>query len=137
MNPLRQLEASGQAVWFDYIRRSLMTGGQLQRMVDQDGLRGVTANPAIFEKAITGSTDYTDALETLVRDHSLDGQAIYERLAIDDVQRAADIMASVCDATGGQDGYVSLEVSPAPWPTTARAPARKRDACGRRSPGPT
>ena len=113
MNPLRQLEASGQAVWFDYIRRSLMTGGQLQRMVDQDGLRGVTANPAIFEKAITGSTDYTDALETLVRDHSLDGQAIYERLAIDDVQRAADIMASVYDATGGHDGYVSLEVSPA------------------------
>ena len=90
-----------------------MTSGQLQRMVDQDGLRGVTANPAIFEKAITGSTDYTDALETSVRDDSLDGQAIYERLAIDDVQRAADIMASVYEATGGHDGYVSLEVSPA------------------------
>ena len=76
MNPLRQLEASGQAVWFDYIRRSLMTGGQLQRMVEQDGLRGVTANPAIFEKAITGSTNYTDALETLVRTTASDDQAI-------------------------------------------------------------
>ena len=113
MNPLRELEASGQAVWFDYIRRSLMMGGHLQRMVDQDGLRGVTANPSIFEKAITGSTDYTDALERLARDDSLDAQAIYERLAIDDVQRAADIMAGVYETSAGQDGYVSLEVSPA------------------------
>ena len=113
LNPLRALEASGQAVWFDYIRRSLMTSGHLQRMVDQDGLRGVTANPSIFEKAITGSTDYTEVLERLVRDHSLDAQAIYERLAIDDVQRAADIMASVYEATGEHDGYISLEVSPA------------------------
>ena len=112
MNPLRQLEASGQAVWFDHIRRTLMTGGQLQRMIDQDGLRGVTANPAIFEKAIAGSTDYTETLETLVRDNSLDAKAIYERLAVEDVQRAADIMASVYDATDGHDGYVSLEVSP-------------------------
>ena len=113
MNPLRELEASGQAVWFDYIRRSLMMGGHLQRMVDQDGLRGVTANPSIFEKAITGSTDYTDALERLARDDSLDAQAIYERLAIDDVQRAADIMAGVYETSARQDGYVSLEVSPA------------------------
>ena len=93
MNPLRQLETSGQAVRFDYIRRSLMTGGQLQRMVDQDGLRGVTANPVIFEKAITGSTDDTDARKRLVRDHSLDRQAI------DDAQRATGITASLCDAT--------------------------------------
>ena len=93
MNPLRHIVASGQAVSFDYIRRSLMTGDQLQRMVDQDGLRSVTANPVIFEKAITGSTDDTNALERLVRDHSLDGQAIV------DVQRATGLTASVYDAT--------------------------------------
>ena len=93
VNPLRHLEASGQAVSFDYIRRSLMTGDQLQRMVDQDGLRSVTANPVIFEKAITGSTDDTNALERLVRDHSLDGPGII------DVRRATGLTASVYDAT--------------------------------------
>ena len=80
-NPLRQLGAAGQAVWFDYIRRTLMTSGQLSRMIEQDGLRGVTANPAIFEKAITGSTDYTSAREVSAYDATLDAKAIYERLA--------------------------------------------------------
>ena len=112
-NPLRQLGAAGQAVWFDYIRSTLMTSGQLSRMIEQDGLRGVTANPAIFEKAITGSTDYTGALEGLAHDATLDAKAIYERLALEDIQKAADIMARVYDTSDRLDGYVSLEVSPA------------------------
>ena len=113
MNPLQQLAASGQTVWFDYIRRSLITGGELQRMVGRDGLRGVTANAAIVEKVITGSLDYVDELRELAQDRTLDAVAIYERVAIKDVQLAADIMMPVYHATAGRDGYVSLEVSPA------------------------
>ena len=113
MNPLQQLAASGQAVWFDYIRRSLITGGELQRMVERDGLRGVTANSAIFEKAITGSCDYVDELRELAQDRTLDAVAIYERVAIKDVQLSADIMMPVYHATAWRDGYISVEVSPA------------------------
>ena len=113
MNPLQQLAASGQAAWFDYIRRSLITGGELQRMVERDGLRGVTANPTIFEKAITGSRDYVDELRELAQERTLNAVAIYERVAIKDVQLAADIMMPAYHATAGRDGYVSLEVSPA------------------------
>ena len=113
MNPLQQLAASGQAVWFDYIRRSVITGGELQRMVERDGLRGVTANAALFEKVITGSLDYVDELRELAQDRTLDAVAIYEQVAIKDVQLAADIMMPVYNATAWRDGYVSLEVSPA------------------------
>jgi transaldolase/glucose-6-phosphate isomerase len=111
-NPLLALARYGQSVWLDYIRRGLITGGGLARLAREDGLRGVTANPAIFEQAITGSSDYAEALETLVGQIGGDPKALYERLAIQDIQAAADILRPVYDDTRRRDGYVSLEVSP-------------------------
>jgi transaldolase/glucose-6-phosphate isomerase len=110
-NPVRALQVFGQSVWLDYIRRSLMTSGDLSDLIELDGLRGVTSNPAIFEKAIAGSTDYTDLLES-PEARTLDAKTLYERLAVRDVQDAADLLRSVYDATSARDGYVSLEVSP-------------------------
>jgi transaldolase / glucose-6-phosphate isomerase len=109
-NPLRGLQRYGQSVWLDYIRRSLMTSGELRRLIEEDGLAGVTSNPSIFEKAIAGSTDYADALADF--DGGPDAKAAYERIAIRDVQDAADTLKSVYDGTNRRDGYVSLEVSP-------------------------
>ena len=111
-NPLRELPKFGQSAWLDYIRRSLITGGELKRLVDEDGLGGVTSNPAIFEKAITGSTDYADALVELQKRKDLDAMGIYEVIAIKDIQDAADILRPVYESTKKRDGYVSLEVSP-------------------------
>ncbi len=111
MNPLKALHEQGQSPWLDYIRRSLITSGELQRLIDEDGLMGVTSNPAIFEKAITGSQDYAAALAALETEN-LDANALYERLAIEDIQSAADLLKPVYDRTQGRDGYVSLEVSP-------------------------
>jgi transaldolase/glucose-6-phosphate isomerase len=110
-NPLRALEVFGQSVWFDYIRRSLITSGELRRLIDEDGLRGVTSNPAIFEKAIAGSTDYRDVL-TAPEARTLDAKTLYERLAVRDIQDAADTLRPVYEQTSARDGYVSLEVSP-------------------------
>src|SRR5881227_941737 len=110
-NPLKALASYGQSVWLDYIRRSLITSGELQRHIDEDGLAGVTSNPAIFEKAIAGSNDYADKLSRL-NSSDLDAKGIYEEIAIGDIQDAADIMKSVYTATKRRDGYVSLEVSP-------------------------
>ncbi len=112
LNPIRELSKYGQSVWLDYIRRSLITSGELKRLVDEDGLGGVTSNPAIFEKAITGSTDYTDALVELQKRKDLDAMGIYEIMAIQDIQDAADTLRPVYDRTKMRDGYVSLEVSP-------------------------
>jgi transaldolase/glucose-6-phosphate isomerase len=112
MNPLVKLGDYGQSVWLDYIRRSLITGGELERLIDEDGLKGVTSNPAIFGKAITGSNDYADALARLAAAPDLDAKGIYERLAVEDIQMAADAMASVYESSKRRDGYVSLEVSP-------------------------
>ncbi|MGA8143476.1 MAG: bifunctional transaldolase/phosoglucose isomerase [Candidatus Acidiferrales bacterium] len=111
-NPLKALNAFGQSVWLDYIRRSLISTGELARLIDQDGLRGVTSNPSIFEKAITGSTDYSKALEELSARKDLDAKQIYESLAIRDIQDAADVLRPVYDKTNRRDGYVSLEVAP-------------------------
>jgi len=111
-NPLKQLARFGQSVWLDYIRRSLMTSGELARLVEQDGLGGMTSNPAIFEKAIVGGTEYADLLAELKRDTSLDAKAIYERLAIRDIRDAADALRPVYLQTAKRDGYVSLEVAP-------------------------
>ncbi|HEV2297289.1 MAG TPA: bifunctional transaldolase/phosoglucose isomerase [Candidatus Acidoferrales bacterium] len=111
-NPLVTLTESGQSVWLDYIRRSLLTSGELRRLIDEDGLRGMTSNPAIFEKAITESTDYTDFLKSLESRGDLDAKARYEMLAIRDIQEAADIFRPVYERTKRRDGYVSLEVSP-------------------------
>jgi transaldolase/glucose-6-phosphate isomerase len=110
-NPLQSLQTYGQSVWLDYIRRSLITSGELQRLVDEDGLRGVTSNPSIFEKAIVGSTDYKDILEAK-GSNGLDAKSLYEKLAIRDIQDAADILRPVYEQSNKRDGYVSLEVSP-------------------------
>jgi transaldolase/glucose-6-phosphate isomerase len=111
-NPLTELQRYGQSVWLDYIRRSLITGGELRRLLDEDGLRGVTSNPAIFEKAIAGSTDYEGQLKELTKRRDLDAKAAYEILAIHDIQDVADILRPIYESSGKRDGYVSLEVSP-------------------------
>ena len=113
MNPLRDLLGQGQSVWLDYIRRNLIRSGELKRLVEEDGVRGVTSNPTIFEKAIAGSTDYDEALAAmLARDPKAAVEKLYEQLAIEDIQMAADVLRPVFDETQGGDGYVSLEVSP-------------------------
>ena len=112
VNPLKTLNKYGQSVWLDYIRRSLITSGELEHMIEEDGLAGMTSNPAIFEKAITGSTDYSEALQELQSRKDLDAMAIYERLAIKDIQDAADVLRPVYMRTNKRDGYVSFEVSP-------------------------
>src|SRR5580765_4643727 len=93
-NPLRGLAVFGQSAWLDYIRRSLITSGELRRLIDEDGLRGVTTNPAIFEKAIAGGSDYREMLQT-PEARGLDARSVYERLAIRDVQDAADALRPV------------------------------------------
>jgi transaldolase/glucose-6-phosphate isomerase len=110
-NPLLELQKFGQSVWLDYIRRDLITSGELQKLIDNDGLRGITSNPSIFEKAIGGSADYADFLGQL-RAQSLSTGDIYERIAIRDIQDAADLLLPVYKSTNRKDGYVSLEVSP-------------------------
>ncbi|HKF22707.1 MAG TPA: bifunctional transaldolase/phosoglucose isomerase [Candidatus Angelobacter sp.] len=110
-NPLLLLQKFGQSVWLDFIRRNLLTSGELKRLIEQDGLRGMTSNPSIFEKAITGSTDYTDILAQL-HAQNLSAAEIFERLAVRDIQDAADVLRPVYQATNRRDGYVSLEVSP-------------------------
>lgn len=112
MNPLRTLNDHGQSVWLDYIRRQLLVGGGLERLITEDGLKGVTSNPAIFEKAIAGSSDYAEALRSPGNARNGDAQAVYERLALEDIRIAADLMRPVYEATRGRDGYVSMEVSP-------------------------
>jgi transaldolase len=112
MASLTELFHHGQSMWLDNISRDLITGGGLQRLVDM-GLRGVTSNPTIFHKAVTGSHAYDAELEEMIRtDPRVDEYALYEALTIRDVQMAADILRPVYDATAGYDGYVSLEVSP-------------------------
>jgi transaldolase / glucose-6-phosphate isomerase len=112
MNPLKALQDFGQSVWLDFIRRNLIKNGDLKRLIDEDGLRGVTSNPSIFEKAIAGSTDYSDSLAALEKQKDAEPMALYEALAIKDIQDAADIMRTVYDGTKRRDGYISLEVSP-------------------------
>jgi transaldolase len=110
MTKLHELADLGQAIKLDYIRRLFITSGDLQALVD-DGLRGITSNPTIFEQAIAGSTDYDDDLNRLV-DEGKTVKEIYEALALDDIARAAGLLRPVYDRTGGADGYVSLEVDP-------------------------
>jgi len=112
VNPLKTLLKYGQSVWLDYIRRKLITSGELKRLIEEDGLRGMTSNPSIFEKAIAGSTDYTDFLDSLKSKTDLDAKARYELLAIRDIQDATDLMRPVYDSAQRKDGFVSLEVSP-------------------------
>src|SRR5579864_2129089 len=110
-NPLKALLEFGQSPWMDYIRRDLLTSGGLKKMIQEDGLMGMTSNPTIFEKAITGSKDYADILES-PEAKKLDAKGVYEKIAVRDVQDAADIFKGVYQQTKRRDGYVSLEVSP-------------------------
>ncbi len=131
MTALRALLDRGQSPWLDYIRRSLITSGELGRMVDRDGITGVTINPTIFEKAIAGSHDYDEALaKLLAREPGLGPAELYERLAVEDVRLAADVLRPVYDRTAGTDGYVSLEVAPALAHDTAGTIAEARRLWG-------
>jgi len=111
-NPLKELLNFGQSVWLDYIRRDLLTSGELKRLIDEDGLRGMTSNPTIFEKAIAGGTLYDDLLNSLRSRTDLDAKGRFEVLAIRDIQDAADMFRPVYESTKRRDGYVSIEVSP-------------------------
>src|SRR5579862_3430614 len=111
VNPLKALLAYGQSPWMDYIRRDLLTTGELKKYIDNDGLRGMTSNPAIFEKAIVGSDLYKDVLDS-PETKKLDAKGVFEKIAIRDVQDACDIFAGVYAESNRRDGYVSLEVSP-------------------------
>jgi len=110
-NPLRGLTACGQSVWLDFISRQLIRSGRLRWLIDEDGIRGVTSNPAIFEKALSEGTEYDDQIRYLAEE-GLTAEEIYETVAVDDIQHAADLFRLTYDRLDGGDGYVSLEVSP-------------------------
>jgi transaldolase / glucose-6-phosphate isomerase len=112
MNPLKQLEVCGQSPWLDYLKRSLIESGELRTLIERDGLKGVTSNPSIFEKAIGETDEYANALKHFQKlaDHGI--SAIYEHLAIADIRAAADVLRPVHEQTQGRDGYISLECSP-------------------------
>jgi transaldolase / glucose-6-phosphate isomerase len=112
MNPLKQLEQCGQSPWLDFVRRSLIRDGELQTLVERDGIKGVTSNPAIFEKAIGHSDEYVDDLKSFQGQEDHGVSAIYDYLAMGDIRAAADVLRPVYEATKGQDGYISLECSP-------------------------
>lgn len=111
MNPLNKIQQHGQSIWLDLLDRNIMDSGKLQSLIDDDDLRGLTSNPSIFEKAISGSADYDDDIAKLSKNED-NNSAIFFDMAIADIQRAADIFKPVFDKTEGKDGFVSLEVSP-------------------------
>jgi transaldolase/glucose-6-phosphate isomerase len=136
MNPLKELLAQGQSVWLDYIRRDLIRTGELKRLVEEDGIRGVTSNPTIFEKAIAGSTDYDDALRALLaKDPKTEVAALYERLAIEDIQMAATFSALFMTRPWRRR-LVSFEVSPHLAHDT-QATIVRQNVCAPRWAGPT
>jgi len=112
MNPLKSLADHGQAVWLDFLSRGFMAKGGLKKLVDDDGLRGVTSNPSIFEHAIGHSDEYDDAIGRLLSAHDRPVGEVFEHLAVEDIKQATDILRPVYEATGGSDGFVSIEVSP-------------------------
>ncbi len=112
MNPLRSLNGYGQVVWLDFLSRRFIADGSLKRLIDEDGLAGATSNPSIFEKAIVNSHDYDLSLDAAIREGNLDERALFERVAVEDIRNAADVLRPVYEATRHRDGYVSIEVSP-------------------------
>ena len=120
-NPLQQLADQGQSVWLDYISRDLLTSGELERMIAEDNVTGMTSNPTIFQKAIADGTHYDEQIRELLADGVDDPQDIFLSLAVTDIQRAADILRPVHDRTRGEDGYVSLEVPPVAAHSTERS----------------
>ena len=111
MNPLSKLNELGQSIWLDFFDREMMNSGTLMRMLDEDKLTGITSNPSIFEKAIASGSDYDEDVKVLSEKYS-DLEEIFFKFAVDDIRRAADILRPVYNRTGGNDGFVSLEVSP-------------------------
>jgi transaldolase / glucose-6-phosphate isomerase len=109
---LHQVSQLGQSIWYDNIQRRLITSGDLQRLIDEDAIVGVTSNPTIFEKAIDGSADYDDQLKELVSQGITDPKQIFDALSIHDIQAAADLFRAIYDQTSGGDGYISIEVAP-------------------------
>lgn len=112
MNPLKELQTHGQSIWLDFLARGFIAKGELKAMVERDGVRGVTSNPSIFEKAIGSGDEYDAAFEKLLKDGDRSVIDLYESVAIEDIQHAADVLRPVYDELDGHDGYVSLEVSP-------------------------
>ncbi|MFB3925409.1 MAG: bifunctional transaldolase/phosoglucose isomerase [Syntrophales bacterium] len=110
-NPILKLSTLGQSIWLDFLRRNLISSGELRKLIEEDGLRGVTSNPTIFEKAIAGSHDYDDDIRVLALEGKTEDE-IYTRLSVEDIQNACDQFRPVYDGTDGKDGFVSLEVSP-------------------------
>ena len=112
MNALKALQDHGQAVWLDFVSRGFIAKGGLKKLVDEDGLRGVTSNPSIFEQAIANTQEYDDAIAGMLQEHDRSPGELFERLAVEDIQTATDVLRPVFDATHGADGFVSIEVSP-------------------------
>ena len=110
-NPLLDLADLGQSVWLDFLSRGLIASGELQRLISQDGVKGVTSNPSILEEAVAGSDDYDSAIAALIKSGQ-SPESIYETVAVDDVRQAADLLRPVYERLEGADGYASLEVSP-------------------------
>ncbi len=132
MNPLVDLQNYGQSPWYDNIQRAMLRSGELERMIREDGLKGVTSNPTIFEKAINGSKDYDDALAHLLEQNpAQNSRDLFYSLAIEDIQQAADLLRPVYDQTGGCDGMISLEVSPDLAHDTASSVAEARRLAAR------
>jgi len=113
MNSLRQLTEVGQSIWLDYIRRDLITSGKLQRLIDEDGVSGITSNPTIFAKALAGDSEYDSAIRSILESSpDLNSQTLFERIEAQDLQMAADLFRPIYERTRGNDGFVSIEVSP-------------------------
>src|SRR5262245_30504088 len=110
-NPLKKLEALGQSIWLDYIRRDLMASGKLQQLIAEDGLRGITSNPSIFDKAVAESTDYDEEIQAM-KNEGKDAPSIRTTIMLRDVGDAADIFRPLYDKLQGKDGFVSIEVNP-------------------------
>src|SRR3981081_3017853 len=112
MNPVKALEAHGQAVWLDFLARGFVQKGDLKKLIDTDGVKGVTSNPSIFEKAIGSSDEYDGAIGSALKKGDRPVADLFEHLAIEDIQHAADVLRPVYDRMKGEDGFVSLEVAP-------------------------
>jgi transaldolase len=113
MNPLQEVEALGQSIWLDYMRRDLITTGKLQQMIDEDGISGITSNPTIFEKAISAGSDYDSAIQKILNaSPEIDSATLFEQLEVEDIRMAADVLRPTYDRTKGADGFVSIEVNP-------------------------
>jgi transaldolase len=110
--PVFEAHAKGQSIWLDNISRDLLLSGELRRWVEHEGIRGVTSNPSIFEKAIAKTTDYDPAARALIAQGAIDALDVFEKLAVADIQLGCDVLRPVWEESGGSDGYVSLEVSP-------------------------